>query len=273
MRPQKAQVSSTLKLVAGDGEWDRRMQMHAGYTMYDMILVGGAGGYGGRSYHNGNNYAYGAGGGGGGMLWLSGPIDELPSMDGMFIRAAVAGTHGLDKGEGVTGGAGSVGTDSFAAGYFAFGGKGGGGGRVDYSSGLGGSGNLSDGGDGGTNSEGLGVIGQGSVGGTTLEAPNHTNATAGTAVVSGSRIGGGGGGGETGKIETNNQVNYAGAAGKTGSTNATEGTTGPGGAVTSSKGGAGGGVNIAPVTGGPDEYYGSYAAGCDPNGVVFIKVS
>lgn len=273
MRPQKGHLTPVIKVVNGNAVFDRTKYMHAGYTTYDCILVGGAGGYGGRSYYNGNNYAYGAGGGGGGLLRIQGDLRDLPT-DWLTLEGGYAGTKGADQGNKVTGNTGTTGgTSSFGFDWRAFGGKGGGGGRVDFTSGIGGSANLSDGGDGGGNSLGLGTIGIGSTGGADAAAPNHTAATAGSAAAISTTVGGGGGGGETGKVETNNLVMYAATfAAKNGNVNATEGTTGPGGATSSNKGGCGGGGNIALVTGGATEYYGSYALGSDPNGVAYLKL-
>lgn len=273
MRLQPAQVNPVTKVIGGDPVtyWDRRLLMHAGYRYFDAIMVGGSGGYGGRSYKNSGLYSYGAGPGGGGCLRIRGKLTDLTS-DATLIGAGSVGANGSDQTTPTAGGTGGTGGTSNFYAWQAFGGKGGGGGDTSYSASLGDSYTISDGGDGGDNSLGLGSPGVGSEGGLDSTAPNHTAATSGVYAVSGGNGGGGGGGGESGKADSASSASpYAGAAGKTGNVYTPDNITGIAGLVTSNKGGAGGGANISDVTGGPNEYYGGYAAGSEPKGVVYVK--
>jgi len=268
MRPVQTQFADRFKYIGVAYSFSRDLYMHAGYTHVGVALVGGAGGRGGDSVKNADNSVWGAGGGGGGSLILNIDLKDLP-VPGTLASAGVAGTHGANVASGVLGVAGTAGGDSTFMSWTAFGGKGGGGGKVDYDVHLGGSGNLSDGGDGGDNSLGLGTVGQGSTGTNISTTPNHTVPTAGVAEAGG-QIGGGGGGGGTGKARTNAQTNFAGEAGKAGNVGWT--LDHAGGPMVASKGGDGGGADIQVISG-AHEYYGSYAAGANPNGVVAFLLS
>lgn len=269
MRPQKSQIPDRIKFGVTPGTlWDRSLAMHAGYTNFTVAVVGAAGGRGGNSTKNADNTIWGAGGGGGGSFMLNGKLKDLSGPNTLVIVGA-AGAHGADKPVGTKGASGLAGGLSSFYEWTAFGGQGGTGGDLDYSSQLGGSGFVSDGGDGGDNSLGLGNVGQGAIGNNVSNSPAVVSATGGTSEVQ-VQIGGGGGGGGAGRAVTNGQTNAGatkGAAGNQGFT-----LDHAGGASVGSKGGDGGGANVTLATG-TAEYYGSYAAGATPDGVVAILLS
>lgn len=272
MRLQKAQVQSSHKVVGGVKVFDRLLPMHAGFSQYTITLVGAAGGYGGESRYNNGNRAKGGGPGGGGFLVLTGSLDEL-SVDLTTMIAGVPGTNGVDRGNNQVGGNGTNGGLSSFNGDSAYGGQGGGGGLIEFSQNLGGVATIADGGTGGHNSLGLGIPGEGSDGRRTNQLPMHTDATEGIASQSGGSIGGGGGGGESGVARTDGETRFEASSGKTGNVNGFFNTDAPGGTPPSGSGGCGGGVNIGTFTGGADEFYGSHAAGSDPNGVAYLRLS
>jgi hypothetical protein len=277
MRPQKSQINPNIKVLGGASRsWNRVLPMLAGYTNFNVIMVGASGGYGGKSTYNTENTGWGGGGGGGGMLRVQGPLKGLPQ-DTIDISAGLVGGNGTDAGKNTKGGTGATGGTSSFGSWSATGGRGGEGGDVEYAAQLGGSGIVASGGDGGTNSKDLGEPpGQGGIGETAHSAPNYTLPTRGSVgSVNESPLyfyGGTGGGGGTGRIRTNNQVNAEAKPGKEGMWAA--GYTCPGGPITSSRGGTGGGSDISDVTGSEDpEYYGAPVQVGEPDGVVFLKLS
>jgi hypothetical protein len=262
MRLQKTQVPAIVKKTTPQsGNWDRRLHMMAGYTQYQCVLVGAAGGDSGRCNANSTNIVYEYGCGGGGSLVFSGTLQSLADLTPFVVGAE--GADGADHGDNTLGGSGKDGGSSSFAGKSAYGGKGATGGKINVVTGAN-TWQRGVGGDGGLNSEGLGTVGVGGAGHT----DDRDNGTAGTWGTSGTISGGGGGGGGAARMLIDNDTKYMAASGGTGSNGS---GFGDGGQDFNNWGGAGGGFNVEIVTG-VDERYGRRNAP-HPDGVVILKMS
>lgn len=285
MRPQKDQFTDPLvyKYTAA-GSFDKRNKaLMFGFTQYDAILVGAAGGYGGQatsSSYIATYTAFRAGGGGGGMLRLQDSLAKLALSEPITVGAVgAAGANSTNDGQAGNGGNG--GTTTFK-GQSAYGGGGGKGAKWKTGPAYHKDKSIyptNDGGAGGGNTAGLGAGGVGGTGGYYYHAVDtgttstsvSTSPTAGTYVAGGTApvIGGGkgGGGGPGDNTGVAGDAPRAGADGANGSAYDT-----PGGGVITSHGGAGGGADLFELTG-VHEYYGSNISGKNPGGAVVIKIS
>lgn len=294
MRPQKTQYKSIILYTDPNVttySWDRRPLMSAGFTDFDIILVGAAGGRAGTAWGQGSgDRAYSSGGGGGGSLRLKGKLKDLPNDVTTFWVGAV-GFNGADStsNEAPAGG-GQNGTHTGMQNgltYEAYGGTGAIGADFNITTSEDFS-RVGEGGDGGGNSA---ALGSGGLGGRALKTDPQGN-VAGTAPsagvytvsASGFIVGGGkGGGGGPGKVKIASSIKAPPYSGSDGHTGAPTWTTGPGGAPGTNDGGHGGGYNIADFQPGvaPEnaDVYGSWvgtggvSGDSSPDGVVCIKVS
>lgn len=255
MRPQKTQVQPTqFKWTAGEGGFfDKRPYLQVGFRNFDVMLVGAAGGRSGRAGNSSRGFAYPAGGGGGGSKRVQGLLTDLPTS--CAIEVGLKGVNGGNStvssvvvgrdspivvkawaGDGDTGGSTIFGP------YSAPGGQGGKGGEVAGSDEGVDRITASTGGKGGNNPD--------------LAAGAWDDVT---------KIGQGGNGGKgkvTGGADAGNGTAGAQGFGYNAPTEGAQGNTG----------GTGGGANIAPITGGAAEYYGTGSA-TTADGVVYLKIS
>lgn len=253
MRLQKAQVSPIIRFTTpGAASFQRAAAIMAGYTSYQALVIGAAGGRSGVSGpwtdQYGTQYRYGGGGGGGSSKLISGLLSDLAASTAIAVGAL--GTFG---GNGNPGGAGGRGGNStfgaLATGYGGFGAP-----SEPSSSGpvgWGGSGANPDGSAGPAGGhEGWAYAVAGSWNAGTLE-------------------GSGGGGGYGDGTEDQGQGGAAGA----GSGYSAPGESYQGSPNVNAYGGGGGGCNAAPLTGGAAEYYGTGWNTGHGNGAVIIKLS
>lgn len=297
LRPQKTQYKTIILYTDPNVityYWDRRPLMAAGFTDFDILLVGAQGGRAGDAWgQSSGDRAYSSAGGGGGSLRLKGKLKDLPLDVTQFYVGAV-GFNGADSGSNeAPAGGGNDGTQSGMINgfvYEAHGGTGGIGADFNFTSTTDFS-RVGEGGDGGGNSAGLGSGGlggrsiktdpDGNVAGT---APSIGNYAVGSGGGGSLVVGGGhGGGGGPGRVKTGGTTRGPALAGSDGNAGAPTWSTGPGGAAGTNSGGYGGGYNIGDFLPGVPletaDVYGSYigADGLDtsghPNGVVCIKVS
>lgn len=254
--------------------------------MYSAMAVGGAGARSAQAIMWSGEVGMGrAGGGGGGSIRISGTVLDLP--DNLPIHVGAAGTTPANAGANAKAPNGTNGEDSwvYSTAYSAFGGKGGVGG--DFSGGSSsGSGSGGVGGAGGGNSGALGAAGAGGNSGTysyggggTPDWSGGTGATAGTYVASGGPLthplpkitaGGNGGGGGRPDIPVFSAPSpTAGAAGNNG------GFSVPGGTVSGSDGGYGGGGAMAQMDGVSPDVYGTGGGGANrfATGLVVFQVT
>ena len=275
MRVQQTQAPPLLKFTSpGTFYFDRTAFIAAGYTNYELMVVGAAGGRAGDARGDAPtniNRVFGAGGGGGGSIKASGLLTSLSSITTLVVGST--GSIGAVGGEAVKAGDGGDGGNSSFGSLVAYGGKGATGGKVSdegviashptYSL-------PSIGGDGGGNSGSYGAAGDGGeqgyshrVGSDYVYEP-AVNPTNGTGTVNGGCGAGGGGGRFTSGGTIKNQAD-PGANGAVGS-----GFDSSGGSPVGNNGGTGGGANIQPITG-VAEYFGGGTGYLD--GVVVIKLS
>jgi hypothetical protein len=283
MRPQKhqAQLPAYFKFE-NSGDFDRTKPSMFGFTDYEALLIGGAGGRSGsadgRTISGTTSYVKSSGGGGGGLIHVKGKLVDLSILSPAVVGAA--GGNGADSGNGVKASNGSNGGNSSFAGFSAFGGKGGKGGKYDITADGVATCTGGQGGDGGLNSAGYGTVGvgaltstaNGSFGGSQI-ATDGTAPTQGVvATGSGDVIeGGGGGAGGAGRVrlfDQNQEVASDGSTGNTGPGN----YDGFGTPASSGLGGTGGGANAVDWLGFPLNY-GVAEALAFAGGVVFIRVT
>lgn len=258
MKLDKSQVGpSVIKYTASGSTFKKSLYAMALFTKYDVLIVGASGGRSGRAggvISGRTVYVYPAGGGGGQSKLVSGLLKDLPAS--VSPTVGVQGGNGADIGATTTStraGTGGTGGSSTWNGVTAVGGAGGVGGSV-YS----------------TNPDfidsSVGGMGGGQTAvqsGTWYDAANPKYGT-----------GGGGGRGEQydsawGGPQGVVQAGLFGAA--NGAANAYKAD---GEAVQQSYyGGGGGGCNIAPITGGPAEVYGTGYNTGHGGGVVVVKLS
>jgi len=291
MRPPKTQFKSIFifndPLVA-QVFWDRRYSMMAGYTDYDVFIVGAAGGRSGDAWGEvSSDRAYASGAGGGGSLRLKGKLSALAldvSIIGVGAEGAAGATSASNEAPAGHGQAGGSSVFQNGVIYEAHGGGGALGAdfNITTSSDFTAAG---EGGDGGGNSAGLGAGGVG--GRATKSDPDGdvagTAPSIGTWAVGGVApvVGGGhGGGGGPGKVKVAGRGLIAPPyAGSDGTSGAPTWCTGFGGAPGTNGGGDGGGAGIGDFLPGVPleaaDIYGSgqSAAPNNPGGVVCIKVS
>lgn len=285
MRFDKSQVPSLIKYTepGSSGNFSKILPIMAGYRRYDVMVVGAAGGRSGNVVSNSGlkGTAYGSGAGAGGCLKAWGRLQDLGDLTPYSVGKA--GTHGANKtGNNVQANSGTDGTHSVFGAYTGRAGGGAIGSSVDSSTSFFNY-NLGRGGHGGSNTplHGAGGLGGGDrVGGVAVDPPVDGEWEDGSPdpITGGVIGGGGGGGGGCGRIqEGTGPISHVGAqSGSSGSWPKT-GVSGVGGSPYggspfASKGGDGGGSNIYTIIG-ENEYYGSYAPGCIPDGVVVIKLS
>lgn len=286
MRPDKSQQVTVLKYTTpGYYEYRKMLHLLTGFTTYEALLVGGAGGQSGQALGNASSRQYQCGGGGGGVLRLSGPIADLPSISALVVGGP--GANGADSlSNEAKAGNGEDGGDTLFNAHMAYGGGGAIGGQYAIS---GSGGTLSrqyptnsEGGDGGGNSAALGTGGAGGRAARleqepgTAEVINSTAPTMGTYVVGGVApvIGGGvgGGGGPGDCLEVINVGQSTGQARAGGAGNHPDLSSAAGNSGSTS-GGSGGGANVQTITGVAEEYGTSKPSGGNPNGVLYIEFS
>lgn len=267
MRLDRSQVPSLIRynpvgtvIPLPQQHFRKALYLQAGYTNFDVMCVGGAGGFSGRCVSHVDYITYESGGGGGGSIRYAGLLSELP--DDVIIRVALAGSDGADAGDNDYGENGWEGGRTEFWHMVAEGGWGGWGGTIDRMSG-GTSWSDAEGGDGGGAWSDFNEYPTPGTGG-----PN--NGGAGNVEVAVTTVTGGGGGGQA-RTKINKVTQHTAGDGGAGASTDPNYTC-PGQDTTSSMGGAGGGVNLKPITG-VDEFVGSRAPGCNPNGVVIIKLS
>jgi hypothetical protein len=99
MRLQKNQLplSNVLEFTVTGASFDRSLYSEAGYTDYEALVVGGAGGKSGNAYGNATQdiVMYGSGGGGGGSIRLKGKLADLPVRTSVIVGSA--GVGGADS--------------------------------------------------------------------------------------------------------------------------------------------------------------------------------
>lgn len=243
MRVDKSQMSPIYRYTSPvtTAFTDRDKAIMFGYTSYQALLVGGAGGRSGTA--TGSPNRYGSGGGGGSSKLISGSLSSLAASEPITVGSM--GTFGAD---GSTSGAGGRGGNTTFRGFTAWGGYGGYSANTPDVANKGGEGANPDGSKGPTGAwEGVQYAGNGTWNSTTLEGS------------------GGGGGSGSGQLDSA----HDGGSGAGGAYSA------PGEAVLSGVyGGGGGGANEKPLTG-VDGYHGSgwgrgQAIG---NGAVIIALS
>lgn len=250
MKIDKSQVKSLEKFTSGSGSFRRTIPIQAGFTTFEVMLIGGAGGRntGLAEIHRG------AGGGGGGSMIVKALLKDLPE-----VTAYSVGAKGADGGPYDGGEAGGNTTFGTAA---AYGGQGATGiigapdiaGRPEDNDAI-----ASFGGAGGGNSWNAGAGGAGGHGkyvwnGTTTPGASPTGGTwASLGNGNGGGKGGGGGAGRSGR----NSIASEPTGGAQGAYSSDLYAWAPGGAVISANyGGYGGGASLDPITGVP-EYFGT----------------
>lgn len=276
-----------------NGTFNRDLAIMAGYTDFDVLVVGAGGGASGkangRTTDNKANALYPSGGGGGGALRRMASLLSLPSSK-MSVAVGKAGTDGANSGNGVKAGNGTTGGSSSFNSWVAYGGKGGVGGMLRV--GLAGSINeiqVQYGGDGGVTSVG-GIPGEGQRGhsqqgggtGSNPQAVGPIIAAGGLndgvwdAPQTGPGQGGGGGGGVGSFMHNGSWADraYSGARGSTPG-NSTVGNYGaPGSSPSGENGGGAGGANIQPLDGVANRFgMGRPNSLGSTNGVVILKLS
>lgn len=299
VRLQKSQVASPIytRTSAGSYNFDRTIYCMAGYTKFDVLIIGASGGRAGNAFgttiKTKTSWLYGAAGGGGGALRLQGDLAALPQST-PFTVGASGSVGSSSSGNNVKADNGSNGgTSTFlSSSYAAYGGKGAIGGKIDVSGGSFNTTGTGQGGDGGFNSFDVGFFGLGgensqSGGGydtstgdiTVAEITSPSAPSAGTyssaGIVSGPfKVvgGGGGGGGGIGRERfLNNTTDFDqpqnGRNGNSGTNTTSTGATAP-----TNNGGYGGGCDEFLITGIHD-YHGVNDGTGGPNGWVGIKLS
>ena len=304
MRLDKSQVSDSVTpryLTPGSYSFDRSLLSMAGYTKFDVMIVGASGGKCGTAWGNTSQTIdmKRCGGGGGGALRIQGNLVDLAAVTPIVVGAAGADaaadstTRGKAP-DGAPGGASTFGK------YTASGGKGAVGGNWDrvLTAIFGGSeyhiypgdildssGNIighkvSVGGAGGGNNQNLGSGGAGGqcsymiandssnvtldAGDGPVSAQNGhwvTGSPASDGTIVSGGFGGGGGPGDSDTYGTHFDQ-------RPGGDGSLEGPSGPGGPGGSAVGGNGGGADIGDVTGVPGTYRGS-GTGVGNGAVVF----
>lgn len=299
MRIQKNQipgyVATTLVYAPGQSNtFNKIPYIMAGYTTYDVFIVGASGGKSGIAYGRSDNFCNmrQSGGGGGGCLRLQGPLVNLP--DSTSLTTGAVGANGGNAAQfDLTAGNGGVGGSSSFNGYVAYGGEGGRGGRWDYlPTGTPGAGYFQNnlpgrGGNGGGNSMSFGSAGSGAVM-SVCAVPNYgpateypgtggTGATPGSYINAGSFpvIGGGcGGGGGKGAVvkDFGTTIWWGGSDASSGSQIAggIPAAEGAGSPTSASEGGIGGGANIGVIVGGYFGYGGGSAAPYNGGSVAIV---
>lgn len=297
MRLDKTQVRSNLtKLTtAGTAVTDTfkpHVLVAAGYTDFDIVMVGAVGGKSGIARSKGGTSGtyrlYACGGGGGGSLRLTGKLKDLDPVIPMSV--GVPGANGADGTLDGRSGDGAAGGDAVFGPHIAYGGKGGTGGDFTSTVYTPPSVNVDKvdvtvrpaGGNGGGNTSNLGVVGTGGKirmyeipsSGVPVETA-QVSSIQGTWVAGGVApvVGGGaGGGGGYGQCYANGNVEGTSQDGAQGGYVAmlTEG-----GVRSTTDGGSGGGANVKAVSGIlPNDCYGGGPATYNkPEGVIAIKLS
>lgn len=258
MRMQKSQVTTTSwKWTVGPSTtWDKALYVMAGFTDYEAMVVGAAGGrsgvWGPGSSGSGSSMYYGAGGGGGSSKRVAGKLSDLSLSTSVLVGAK--GANGVNGTTGATDGS-RGGNSSFGATLIGYGGYGGKFGSDSRGPSIGGYGSNPDGSQGPVGGWSSGVDRNPAAGvwnNTTLEGS-----------------GAGGGGASWWQYGSRTYTAQAAQTGAVGS-----GYNAPGEGVQSTEyGGGGGGANVAPFTGGAAEYYGSGYMTANGNGVVLLRVS
>ena len=271
MRMQKSQITTTSwKWTAGmSGTFKKALYLMAGFTKFEVMIVGGGGGMSGNANATGFGF-WGCGGAGGGGQYRRGYLTNLTDLSSWGVgQLGGPGTNQLadqDNGHGGKGGT------SFFGAWSCTGGTGGqnavlwsSGGYSSYYTSFSGFPNV------------------GNIGASNGTYPEVAPAQAGTLVnVSGDAespeqvIGMSGGGGGSGRWSKTSSPAYV-------ISTEADGAPGAGGAYSCpavpathlQRGGGGGGVNVAPFTGGAAEYYGRGAGGTTPAlpGIVMLRVS
>lgn len=277
MRVQKAQVPSQYKWTAGAGSWNKILAELAGYTKFDVTMIGAAAGTAGSAAGSDatKNMVYGSGGGGGGMLFLNERLLKDLAADTNFVVGS-AGRHGADSKNTIKAENGISGGNSSFGAWAAYGGSPSVGGRVDQ---VGGGVGWVEGkgGDGGGNSLNIQDAGHMGLGGEQIGNNFPTQPTEGWIAAGPSLgdLGGRGGGGGMGRTKIDGATEWSNQNGAQGN-DGFSAFSSPGGPAASSLGGCGGGADLRAVTGSgtdPHDYYGSYAPGSNPNGVVLLQLS
>ena len=238
--------------------------MMFGYTDYDVIVVGAAGGRGGKLVGSGGGLtqtSYGSGGGGGASKRRQGKLIDLSPNVSVVVGAVGA------KGPDVTGG-GTIVSVGAAGGLSSFG-------SLSAEGGLGGDSGRIVGGS--TFSYPIGGAGGSPTGSSRPVGGINGSQAPGIGTWDDVLQQGSGGGGNSGRLTQNigNPEILAAGAGAAGSESTGNPYRSSGEAVQSvSYGGGGGGANIAPITGDVAEYYGSgWNNPATRNGVVVVKIS
>lgn len=302
MKLQKHQIASLPLYIEWTNAWaiwDRSLYSMAGYTDFDVVLIGAAGGQSGIAWGDTahNISMRGAGGGGGGVLRAQGKLAVLPAQCGIFV-SGTGGANGTDSATRSKAGDGNAGYQTVFGPYTAYGGAPGKGGdfkletfrQVSFTG-------FHDvisvdipakGGDGGGTNPQLGTKGLGGTSGHKLwdndldEIVTGTYAdnaatVAATAGTSGSTTladgtvlsGGSGGGGGAGAFHMNGTQQYASGAGGNGAGGTGQPLGANGAAAGTTTGGGGGGGNSQPVKGSVD-YHGT---GSGDGGFIALKIS
>lgn len=260
MRLQKKQLGNTLIKKTVSSTFERGPYLAAGFTQVDVMLVGGGGGRAGNAgeVSGDSNFVIGAGGGGGGFKRQTLNLVDLARSEAVLIGGAGGIGSDAGPGGGNAGTGGQGGTTTLAT-ISAPGGMGGVGGRV-----LAGGGIVS-----------YGVGGAGSSPDSASGAPGKTtqNGDFGVATSASGVVVGSGGGGGAGRVREESTVwaRTSGGSGSAGLSNIYRHLS-PDLTNNTQSGRSGGGANIAPITGGAAEYYGSVGAGSTSQGVAVIKV-
>lgn len=246
MIPQKSQLTSLYKYTApGAATFALRDKaLMFGYKTYQAMVVGAAGGRSGTAT-GATPDRYGSGGGGGSSKLISGTLVSLPTSVAITVGAAgTTGTTGAASGAGGRGGHSTFG--ALASGYGGYGGK-------AASSSV-----ANKGGEGGDPTSAASVGPQGG-----MAAVQYPSEGAWDDALNVGQGGGGGAGADP------LDAPQDGGGGSNGS-----GYYAPGETVqTTNYGGGGAGANIAPITGGAAEYYGTGWNTGHGNGVVVVKLS
>lgn len=268
MRLDKSQITPITWRwqTLGAGTWKKDLYVMAGYTDFDVMVVGGAGGPTGRVQTT-DDYFFISSGGGGAMYRKSGKLKDLPSVCNYFVGAA--GTKGADKLPLGTAGYCGYGTDGQAS-WFGY---------DQYSNWARGEGGGR--GERGYVSQSTMSWGQGGFGGGYGNASGGEGAGSGVAGTDGGLVVGSdyvystGGGGSTGLVKSDGVTLEAARAGKAGAVGAGNIYRAPGEAIQSTNfSGGGGGANIAPFTGGAAEYFGTgWNNTVSKHGIVLLRVS
>ena len=86
-------------------------ELAAGYTNYEVVVIGGAGGGGYSGPLDGTGYYYGAGGGGGASKRITGLLSDLPG-GGVEVQVGTAGAEAISPGTNSTQSIGTSGNPS-----------------------------------------------------------------------------------------------------------------------------------------------------------------